>query len=166
MILELAKRNHSSSFIVAGGEPPAVSTWRDKASSAGLDNIRFLGFVPNQDLPQVQAAADLFLMPHELRVIDSSGSDIAPFTNPMKAYEYMAVGKPILASELPIIRELLNDKIAVLVEPEDIDAWDQAFKRIQQDQALQKRLGDAARKHVQQFSWKARSERILAGLSD
>ena len=166
MILELAKRNRSSSFVIAGGDPPAVSTWRDKTTAAGLDNVQFLGFIPNQDLPQVQAAADLFLMPHELRVIDSSGSDIAPFTNPMKAYEYMAVGKPILASDLPIIGELLNDELAILVEPENIDAWDQAFKRVQQDDSLRNRLGDAAREHVQQFTWQARSERILAGLSN
>lgn len=165
MILELAKLNRSSSFVVAGGEPPAVSTWRDKADSAGLDNVLFLGFIPNQDLPLVQAAADVFLMPHELRVIDSSGSNIAPFTNPMKAYEYMAVGKPILASELPIIREMLNDEIAILIEPEDIDAWDQAFKRVQQDESLQTRMGDAAREHVTQFTWQARSERILKGLN-
>jgi glycosyltransferase involved in cell wall biosynthesis len=166
MILELAKRNRSSSFVIAGGESPAVSTWRDKTNAAGLDNVRFLGFVPNQDLPIVQAAADVLLMPHELRVIDSSGSDIAPFTNPMKAYEYMAVGKPILASELPIIGELLNDDMAILIEPEDMEAWDQAFKRVQQNESLRKRLGEAAREHVKQYTWQARSERILTGLSD
>jgi glycosyltransferase involved in cell wall biosynthesis len=163
-IMELAKRNPACNFVIAGGESPAVSTWRGKANAAGLDNIQFLGFIPNEDLPLVQVAADVFLMPHELRVIDSSGSDIAPFTNPMKVYEYMAAGKPIMASDLPIIREILSEELAVLVEPEDIDAWDQAFKHLVQDGGLRQQLASAARVHVQQYTWQARSERILAGL--
>lgn len=166
MILELAKRNSTCSFVVAGGEPPAVSTWRSKAASAGLDNVLFLGFIPNQDLPLIQAAADVLLMPHELRVIDSSGSDIAPFTNPMKVFEYMAAGKPILASELPIIREILNEEIAILIEPEDIEGWDLAFKRVQKDGDLRRKLAENARQHVQQHTWQARSQKILAGLGD
>ena len=165
LILELARMNPNMGFVFAGGEPESVDRWRRQAQASGLGNAVFLGFVPNDRLPLIQAAGDILLMPHERRVLDSGGGDIADFTNPMKAFEYLAAGRPILASDLPVLREILNPSNAVLLPPDDPAAWDRALGALEADPARRRRLAQRAAEEALRHSWTARAERALEGLS-
>lgn len=164
MILELARRKPEMAFVLAGGEPGSIDHWRSQARAAGLDNVLLLGFVPNDRLALVQAAADVLLMPHERRVLDSGGGDIAEFTNPMKAFEYLAAGRPILASSLPVVQEILNPGNAVLLPPDDPRAWEVALESLLSDETLRRRLGDRAREDAGRYTWIERARRSLEGL--
>jgi len=93
------------SFLLAGGEPEDVAALREKSANLGLSNVILTGFIPNADLPIYQAACDILLMPYQSQVAASSGGDIARYLSPMKLFEYLACGKPILSSDLPVLRE-------------------------------------------------------------
>jgi glycosyltransferase involved in cell wall biosynthesis len=166
LMLDLARTHSELHFVWAGGEPETVKEWRDKIAIEGPGNLTLLGFVPNERLPIIQAACDILLLPHERHVSASSGGDIARFTSPMKLFEYLATGRAILSSDLPVLREVLDEQVAVLVPPEDFLAWSRSLQELSVDHSRRKILGDAARALAQQYSWKARAERTLVGIEN
>jgi glycosyltransferase involved in cell wall biosynthesis len=103
-------------------------------------------------------------MPYQTRVAASSGGDIAPYLSPMKMFEYLASGRPILASDLPVLGEVLTAENALILPPADVDAWLAAIEKLRAQPKLREKLGGAARQTAQRYSWEARAERILAGL--
>lgn len=164
LMLELARRLPGVAFVWAGGEPAAVEAWRARAAQQGVENLRLLGFVPNADLPLVHAASEALLMPYERRIEVSSGGDTAAFANPMKVYEYLAAGRAILSSDLPVLREVLDPTCALLLEPDDVTAWEAALRALLPDHARCQALGAAARQRAAAHTWLARARRGLAGL--
>jgi len=164
LMAELARRNPQIQFLWAGGEPAAVEAWKSRLSAARIDNVTLLGFVPNERLPLVQAASDVLLMPYERRIAVSGGGDTSAFASPMKAFEYLAAGRAILSSDLPVIREVLNAANAVLLPAEDAAAWDVALKEVAADPAGRESLGAQARRDALQYTWEQRARRTLEGL--
>jgi glycosyltransferase involved in cell wall biosynthesis len=159
LLLALAKALPEMSFIVAGGEPQDVA--RLQAQAAGLDNLLLAGFVPNAELPMYQAACDVLLAPYSGRVAASSGGNIARYLSPMKLFEYLACGRAILSSDLPVLREVLNTGNAVLLPPENVDAWVQALRRLYADEAARLRLANQARRDAAGYTWERRAARIF-----
>jgi len=164
LLIELAKRHPDVQFVWAGGEPETVLQWKQKLTARGITNTRLLGFIPNAELPAVQAACDVLVMPYERTISVSSGGDTARYASPMKAFEYLAAGRTILSSDLPVVREVLNPENAVLLPPEDVHAWDQALHNVMQDESLRQALGAQACRDAQGYTWLAREQRALAGL--
>ena len=164
LLEDLARRNPDVHFLWAGGESTAIDFWRGRLQQAGLKNVHLLGFVPNERLPLVQAACDVLLMPYERRISVSSGGDTAQFASPMKQFEYLASGRVILTSDLPVFREVLNEGNALLLPPEDAAAWNQALNQIKRGGSHWKSLAEQARKDAVQYDWRARAQRLLEGL--
>jgi glycosyltransferase involved in cell wall biosynthesis len=165
LLMELARRNPNMRFLWAGGEEAAIERWTERLSSAGVKNVRLLGFVNNTQLPMVQAACDVLMMPHERRVSSSGGGDIARFTSPMKMFEYLSSGRAILASDLPVLREVLNDGNAILIAPEDVEAWNDALRSLAVNEERRQALATQARIDVARYTWVERARRSLEGLS-
>jgi glycosyltransferase involved in cell wall biosynthesis len=103
--------------------PVEVEAWRRRARERSLTNVLFTGFVPNEIIPLYQAAAEVLLMPYQLSVATSGGGNTAEVCSPMKMFEYMAAGRAILSSNLPVLREVLDDSMAVFC-PQDAPEWD------------------------------------------
>jgi glycosyltransferase involved in cell wall biosynthesis len=164
LMFGLAQRLPDVRFVWAGGETRAVEGWRRRVEQAELANLTLTGFLPLGRLPLVQAACDVLLMPYQRHIAVSSGGDTAEFASPMKAFEYLACGRPILASDLPVIREILHKEWAILLPPEDANAWADALRDLLADGPKRKALGEAARRQAEGHSWRARAERALAGL--
>ena len=161
LLLELARRNPIMRFVWAGGEPAAVDRWRRRITRGGVDNVQVLGFVSNDRLPLVQAACEVLLMPYERRISVSSGGDTARFASPMKVFEYLAATRAIISSDLPVLREVLNDKNAVLVPPEDVDAWNDAIRSLASDPDRRQSLASQARSDATGYTWIERARRSL-----
>ena len=81
----------------------------------------------------------------------------------MKLFEYLACERPILSSDLPVLREVLNEENSILLPGEDIDSWISALHRLETDPGLCRRLATQARRDAQQYTWEARARKILSG---
>jgi len=138
-----------------------IGTWKTRAQS---DNITFTGFVPNSDLPLYQAAADVLLMPYGRSIMGSSGTaDSASVASPMKMFEYMAAGRAIVSVDLPVIREVLNEKNALFCEPDVLDDWKAKIKSLLLDAERRTALGIQARRDVEGYTWIERGRKIVEG---
>ena len=161
LLFDLALRMPDVNFLWVGGTPDEVAYWRDRLADAGASNVTMTGFVENSRLPLYQSAADVLLMPYGRSISASSGQDIAEVINPMKMFEYMAAGRAILSADLPVIREVLNDRNAAFCKPGDVDAWERAIRELLADKPRRLALGVQARKDVERYTWLARAEKAL-----
>jgi len=161
LFLALAKEIPKAHFVWVGGKPEDVETWKSRAQS---DNVTFTGFIPNQELPLYQAAADVLLMPYSRSIMGSSGTaDSASVASPMKMFEYMAAGRVIVTADLPVIREVLNEKNAVFCEPDDLEDWRAKIEELLANESRRIDLGKQALTEVGGYTWLARAEKILRG---
>ncbi|HMO50443.1 MAG TPA: glycosyltransferase family 4 protein [Kiritimatiellia bacterium] len=160
-IAVLAARMPDVRFEVIGGTPGAVDHWR--ASTPGLTNLVFHGHLDPCELPQHLARFWVVLAPYRNAVVVSGGHDISAWMSPLKLFEYMAAGKSIVCSDLPVLREVLTDEVdALLAGPDDMDAWERAVRRLIDAPALRRRLGATARVHLEQrYAWPIRARQVL-----
>ncbi len=120
--------------------------------------VHFLGYRPTRELASNLAAADVLVIPNTGKNPISVG-----FTSPLKLFAYMASGKPIVASDLPSIRELVSEKSAYLVIPDDAGALRDGILCALKDPDAPERARQA-RKDVEQYTWDARAESILRAI--
>lgn len=161
LLLELAKVNPQCQFLWVGGKAEAVKEWQSIINDLMLENIKLTGFIPNSKLPVYQAAADILLMPFGKVIAGSSGGNTAEVCSPLKMFEYMATGRAILTSDLPVLREVLNESNALFYAIEDFNDLKLKFSQLVTDAALRDRLSRQAKADVGQYSWKKRMEKII-----
>ncbi len=161
LMFELAIALPQVNFLWVGGEPADVALWRNRLESQGVRNINLTGFVDNAVLSQYQAAADVLLMPYGTAIAGSGGGNSVEIASPMKMFEYLAAGRPIISSDLPVIHEVLNEKTALFCPPEDLGAWKDAILRVQEDSWLRDALGETGKLAAQAYTWRARAQKAL-----
>ncbi len=115
-------------------------------------NMKLLGRKDQKEIPTLLQAADVLLLPHPKGEYSQS---------PMKLFEYMASGVPIVASKLPSLCEVLNDSNAILVEPENSDSLVVGIEKIFADKSLRQTLATQARVDVNGYTWEKRGEAIV-----
>ena len=118
----------------------------------------FAGQVDHDRVPALLDACDILLSSH---VPLEDGSEF--FGSPTKLFEYMAMGKGIIASRLGQIGEVLVDEeTALLIEPGYARQLSEAILRLSQSQEFCKRLGAAARRAaIERHTWKRNASRVL-----
>jgi len=159
LFLALAISVPQAQFVWVGGRPEDIASWKPRVES---DNVIFTGFIPNQNLPLYQAAADILLMPYSRSIMGSSGSaDSGAVASPMKMFEYMAAGRAIVSSDLPVIREILNEENAVFCKPDSLGDWRLEIGSLLEDENRRTGLGSQAQHDVQGYTWVARARRIM-----
>lgn len=166
LLFELAKRNRDTQFLWAGGTESSVESWKRKLESDNVTNVVLTGFISQEELPLYQAACEILVMPYEKTITVSSGAHTEKFASPMKVFEYMASGRAILSSDLPVLREVLHEGIAAFALPEDLESWDRQLKDLMADPKLRSDFAKASRAEAGKYSWEARAGRALRGLDD
>ncbi len=162
LLLELARAFPQVQFLWVGGKPQDVEPWKTRLQNEQLENVVITGFVENSRLPSIQAAADVLVMPYRPAVSDSGGGNIVEVFNPMKMFDYLATGRAILSSDLPVLHEVLNESNAVFARADDISDWVQVLGRLIQDDELRARLAQQALADAPQYDWHVRARRALA----
>src|SRR5262249_51541204 len=131
-------------------------------------NAVLRGFVPPAQLAAVYAGFDVLLLPHPRSGVRGAtgGADISRWTSPMKMFEYMASGVPIVASDPPVLGAVLGNGVNALIAPAgDPGAWQQAIEGLLRDAALRVRLATRAQADLRRdHTWQARAERVVHGL--
>lgn len=123
----------------------------------GLPNVQILGKKPYDRMPIYMKAADVLVLPN------SATTDTSRlYTSPLKLFEYMASGRVIVASDLPSIREVLNEQNAVLVPPDDPKRLAGGIKRVLIEIDLRERLQGASYADSKQYTWEKRAEKIMS----
>jgi len=164
LILRIAAVLPRYKFVIIGGNDSDITFWKKKADSLQLENIVFEGFVPHGELRKKLMNIDIFLMPYQQRVaISGNRGNTSEFMSPLKMFEYMASGKPIIASDLPVLREILqHEENALLVECDDVDKWVAAITRLESDKHLCTEIARNARKAIEvKYNWKNRAEQVI-----
>ena len=130
-----------------GGEKKQVEDLKLK-----YPNVTFLGFKPYSELPNNQAAGDVLVVPNTGKNLVSTR-----FTSPLKLIAHMASKRPIVASDLPSIRELVDETSAVLVPADDPKSLAEGIMRAISEPSV----ALCAYEQVEQFDWSKRSLGIL-----
>ena len=144
-------------LLCVGGPMDVVPAYLDLAHRFSVieDRLRFVDRVPNKEVPLWIRACDVVTIPWPWTEFS------AYFTSPLKLFEYMAAGVPIVATDLPSIREVLrNRENAWLVEPGNPKALAEGIRRTLSDVELAARIGRQAREDVEQYTWTERVRRI------
>jgi glycosyltransferase involved in cell wall biosynthesis len=145
-------------LIVGGlaGEPD-LERIRALAGRLAPGRVTFAGQVDPPLVAGLLRQADVLVLPN------TPGRVSAAYTSPLKLFEYMASGRPMVASDLPALREILRpDENAVLVESGSAGALAAGLSRVLGDAALASRLAARAREDVREWTWDKRAGRIEA----
>jgi len=145
-------------FLFVGSGSLHAEVERLLSAQRASGKVIFTGAVAHDRVPALLDACDILIAPH---VPLADGSDF--FGSPTKIFEYMAMGKAIVASRLGQIGEVLTDhETALLVEPGNIAALGRAIMDFVGSNDLRSRLGANARDvAVREHTWKHNALRVL-----
>jgi glycosyltransferase involved in cell wall biosynthesis len=143
-------------FYFVGGRPQDVEQVRGQAQRQGLKNCHFVGHVVNAEVPLYLYAADVLLLSNTEHSVSHR------VMSPMKMFEYLAAGRPIIAADFPVLHEVLvQEDNALLVPGGQAAAFTEAIRRVLSEPGLAQRLSAGAWRTAQQHTWLARQKRIL-----
>jgi len=154
----LDRRRHIAYLLV--GDGPLKKSVDEFVAQKKLEQFVILpGYVPHQEIPEHVAAMDIVLAPYPKM-------DFFYFS-PLKIFEYMAAGKPVIASRVGQIAEIIhNEENGFLYAPENLDELMNKTAVLIQNANERKRIGEAARRTiVEHYTWQYNAEMIAAIMS-
>ncbi|MBU0671127.1 glycosyltransferase family 4 protein [Patescibacteria group bacterium] len=123
--------------------------------------IRLIGHRPHKEIPLYLRAADVLVLPNTAKEKISLTE-----TSPLKIFEYLASGTPVVASDIPSIREVVKDNIEVLLfKPDNSRDLAVKIKKLLDNYDLAKKMGDRGRDFARENTWARRVEKILTFMS-
>lgn len=148
----LADRPDAALLVI--GDGPARADIEAAADAAGVsERVRFLGFVERDRIAGYVAAFDIALQP-----------SVVAYASPLKIFEYMALGRAIVAPDQPNIREILDhERTACLFDPDDPRGLITAVSTLLSDEEMRRKLGQAASAEIEArgLTWQANAGRIM-----
>lgn len=152
-MIEILPENYL--LLLVGGDPDGVEKFKQYAATKNiLHKIIFTGQVPHPAIPRYMQAADILIAAYP------------PFdfykyhTSPLKIFEYMAAGRPIVTTDFPTLRDILDDSSAILVKSGDVAAYAAAVTKITENPVLAQSLVASAQAKIKENTWKKRAEKI------
>lgn len=151
--LEYLPENVVLSFV--GGNKQDIKHYEDLAESLRVKNrVWFAGFVKHDLVPMYLKAFDVLIAPFP------KTDHYEYYMCPMKVIEYMATDRPIVATDLHSIREIVSEKESVFVRPDDAKALAKGIKTVMTNESFAKEISENALKKVRNFSWEKRAQAI------
>lgn len=141
------------------GGTPDQQEWLRNAVTAP-ENLHLIGHVSPSQVPKYLAASDVLVVPN------TANREIsARYTSPLKLFEYMAAERPIVATDIPSLREILDEEMAYFAVPDDPDSLAGTIELALTDPDASRRASNAGER-VQEYTWQARARNISEALFD
>jgi glycosyltransferase involved in cell wall biosynthesis len=141
-------------LVLVGGRPAEVEELRAQAARLGIGSEQLVlpGQLPQEDAALYVNAADVLVIPDTVTGMTAS---------PLKLFEYMAVGKPIVCKDMPALREVLDDASALFFPEGDAEALASAISELAAHPDRRESMGRAAIARSQRYTYAARAKKIL-----
>ena len=128
----------------------ASSIWKSAAK------LLVISGKPHTQIPLYLKAADVLVLPNTAK------EDISLlYTSPMKLFEYMAANRPIVASDLPSLREILDESTACFFEPDNPESLARAIENVLAHKEEADKKAQRAFSKVKEYTWEKRAEKII-----
>lgn len=169
LIIDIALECKDHNFYIVGGSANEVEFWKNKIKS---NNIFFLGYLEHFKSSQLSFTFDILIAPYQekvyvhgsnLRNFEKKALETSKFMSPLKIFEYMATKKPIITSDMPVLREFLkNNKNCLLCNSKNVSEWIFAIKKLTYNSNLKNRItNNAYRQLIDNYTWSKRAEKII-----
>jgi len=143
-------------LVLVGGHEEDINFYKNSAQKEGVaDQIIFTGMVMYDVIPLYLKSFDITIAPFPDR------EHYRFFMSPLKIFEYMASGRPIVSADLPSLRDILNNSNSLLVSPGSSKELGAAIIKILGDSSFSSRIAAQARADVEKYTWDKRANRIL-----
>lgn len=164
LIAEMARKKPEYDFHIVGGNDEDIAFWHRE--TARIRNMYLHGFVPHARTKNFLLNFDAILAPYQKKVMVARGGNTEKWMSPLKIFESMSSGKPLICSDMPVLREVLKDgENCVLCPPDDLNAWLDALDRVLLDDDFARSLGkNALDDFLQNYTWQRRAEKIIASV--
>lgn len=161
-IIDVAKELNNLGFHVVGGTQKDITYWKNETKKININNMYFYGYVPPSETIKYRNSFDILLAPYATKVsVSGNSGDTSKYMSPLKIFEYMSHRKPIITSDLPVLREILNEENAMLVEPENSADWINAILQLE-NTTLRKSISNTAYyDFLNNYTWKIRAKHLL-----
>ncbi|NES82772.1 MAG: glycosyltransferase family 4 protein [Moorea sp. SIO2B7] len=156
LLMDVAKELPQIQFVFAGGNESQLQAYRQLVREKKVENVTFLGYIEHHQLPSLLQSSDLLAHPH-------CSGEASTFTSPLKFFEYLASGTPIVATEiLPLMEFKTANIVAGWCEPDNPNKF---ARCLQQALEIHPRKQEGYTEQIQfarQFSWESRMEKIMS----
>ncbi len=134
-ICDLSKVDSENEYFIFGGSKDLINSVKKKSFNK---NIFLNEYLPYKKIKKLMQEMDLLILPYEKKVLVSGNvGDIGKFTSPMKVFDYLGSTKPIIASSLPVLEEILTDqKNCIFVNGLNIYRWRLEIKKFSNNPSL------------------------------
>ncbi len=151
------QKNQKTFLLLVGAGAREVDGVVQKLKSFGVPDGSFsiLPHVTHEQAARYMQAADALIMNYP------NSAHYAHYMSPLKLFEYMASGTPIITSDLPSIREILSEKNAFFVPPSDVGALAEAITSVMAQEEEVSRRAALARRDIEAYTWDKRAQAIL-----
>lgn len=153
----LRQRGKEFRAVIAGG--PALETERFQSNLPDelKSSVSFPGHIAHLKIPTLLIAADILVYPAP----KSSHPFYLRDTSPLKLFEYMASGRPVVAADLPPLRDIVDETMVNFCEPGDEESLAKAMVSVLEDPEAAMKKAQRARGTVENYTWEKRMKRIL-----
>jgi len=156
ILAEAAKQVEGTCYFIGGTEKDHNNFLQTNHELINSGKVVAPGFRSHTEIPYWLAAADVLVLPNSGKETIS-----ARYTSPLKLFEYMAANRPIIASDLPSLREIMNEKNAIFFTPDNSDSLAGAIKKVLSDPVMAKNISEQAFQGVQAYTWQKRAIMII-----
>ncbi len=157
-VLETAALLPRFLFHLVGGTEGDIARHEQVARDLGLKNLNFHGLKPHSAVPPFLWHADTLLLP------PSRNHPSSNWTSPVKLGEYLASGTPVVATDIPALRDWITDQQAEFVRPDDAESLAEGIERLLTDKPRAESLRSAGPEKARELSYERRAEAILRSL--
>ena len=158
-IIKLSQEMKDVFFLIVGGDDHEVMKYKADISNK---NILFMGHILHKFIPKIYFISDIMIIPYDDNFTIKGDIDASKFSSPIKIFEHLASGKPIVASNLTSINRILTNEIdSILVDPNSISSYKNAILKLLNNGNLYRSISSNAMNKANTQSWQIRAKNII-----